>query len=102
MSNSEKQYKHTIIINKLNNQNQNDEEIENVISYISKRIYPIFKTNAQKDKFIDKNKDCIIESNRLIFKPLILEVIPNNKSDETLTNFYDDFKAIGEGKSNFY
>ena len=93
MSNSKKYYKHTII-NKLNNYNWNDEEIENVKNYISKRVYPFFKTNAQKDRFIDKYNDFIIENNKLIFKPLMLELIPNNKRDETLTNFMIILKLL--------
>ena len=27
----------------------------------------------------------------------MLEVIPNNKKDEILSNFYNNYKAIGEG-----
>ena len=44
MSNSKKYYKHTII-NKLNNYNWNDEEIENVKNYISKRVYSFLNLN---------------------------------------------------------
>ena len=42
MSNTKKYYKHTKIY-KLNNYNQNDEEIENVKSCILKRVYSFFK-----------------------------------------------------------
>ena len=32
----------------------------------------------------------------------MLKVIPNNKTDETLTNFHNIFKEIGAGKTNLY
>ena len=31
----------------------------------------------------------------------MLKVIPNNKRDEALTKFYNNFKAIGAGKITF-
>ena len=31
----------------------------------------------------------------------MFEVIPNNKRDDTLSNFYNDFKAIRAGKNYF-
>ena len=40
MSNSKKDYQHTII-NKINNYNWSDQEIDNVKIFISKRVYPI-------------------------------------------------------------
>ena len=71
-------------------------------NYILKRVYPFFKKYSQKDRFIDRYKDFIIKNNKLIFKFLVLEVIPTNKRDKSLTNFYHNFKAIGAGKINFY
>ena len=38
--------------------------------YISKRIYPLYKPNAQKQRVIEKFKNFIIENNKLVFKPL--------------------------------
>ena len=78
------------IINKLNNYNWNDEEIEKVKQYILNRVVPAFKTNFQRDRFIEKYKHFVVENNKLIYKPLNLEVIPNDKRDETLKAFYDD------------
>ena len=100
MSNLKKYYKHTII-NKLNNYNWNDEEIENVKNYISKRVYRFFKTNAQKDRFIDKYNDFNFKNNKLTFKLVMHEVIPKNKRDETLSNVYNDFKALKKEKYIF-
>jgi len=90
------------IINKLNNYNWSDEEIEKVKKYILNRVIPVFKTNFQRDRFIEKYKNFVVENNKLIYKPLNLEVIPNDKRDETLKNFYDNLKAIGAGKTSFY
>ena len=44
------------IINKLNDYNWNDEEIEKVKQYILNRVVPAFKTNFQRDRFIEKYK----------------------------------------------
>lgn len=90
------------IINKLNNYDWSDEQILIIKDYILKSVYPIFKTNAQKNRFIEKYKDFIIENNKLIFKPLNLEVIANNNIEITLKQFYDDYKTIGTGKVGFY
>ena len=90
------------IINKLNNYNWNDEEIEKVKQYILNKVLPSFKTNFQRDRFLEKYKHFVVENNKLIYKPLNLEVIPNDKRDETLKAFYDDLKAVGAGKTSFY
>ena len=90
------------IINKLNNYIWSDEEIDKVKQYLLNRTLPAFKTNFQRDRFIEKYKSFVVENNKLIYKPLNLEVIPNNKRDETLKAFYDDLKAIGAGKTSFY
>ena len=90
------------VINTLNNYNWNDENINNVKNYILNGWLPSFKTNYQKDKFIQRFKDFVIENDKIIYKPLNLEVVPNNKKDEILNEFYDGLKAIGSGKYNFY
>ena len=90
------------VINTLNNYNWNDENINNIKNYILNGWLPSFKTNYQKDKFIQRFKDFVIENDKIIYKPLNLEVVPNNKKDEILNEFYDGLKAIGSGKYNFY
>ena len=69
------------IINKLNNYNWSDEEINNVKQYILNKQLPLFNSNYQKTRFIEKYKNFIVEDNKLIYKPLNLEVIPDNKRD---------------------
>ena len=91
MNNSKIIFKYTIV-NKLHCYNWNNKEIERVKNNISERVY-------KKDIFIKKYKDFMIENNKLIFKPLMLEVNPNNKRNEIITNFYNDCKAIGSGKT---
>ena len=66
-----------------------------------KTCISIFQNKCKKDRFIDKYKDFNFKNNKLIFKTLILEVVPNKKIDETLKKFYNDFKALGAGKINF-
>ena len=90
-------YKH-IIINKLNNYDWSDEQIEIVKNYILNGVLP----SQKKKRFIEKYKDFVVENNKIIYKPLNLEVIPNDKKEETLKRFYDEFKAIGSGKVSFY
>ena len=88
----------TIIINKLNNYDWSDEQIERVKQYLLYGTLPNYKTK----RFIEKYKDFEVKENKIFFKPLNLEVIPNDKKQQTLKNFYDDFKAIGNGKVAFY
>ena len=88
------------IINKFNNYDWSD--LQPIKDYLLKGIFPRFRTNAQRYRFIQKYKDFIVKNNKIIYKPLNLEVIPNDKKDETLKDFYDGFKASGTGKTNFY
>ena len=90
------------LLNKLNNYDWSDEQIEIIKSYINTKTLPQFRTNALKNRFIEKYKDFIVENNKLIYEPLHLEVIPDDKRDETLQKFYDGFKAVGSGKVGFY
>ena len=70
-----------------------------------KTCISFFLKNTQKHRFIDKYKDFIsennINNNKLIFKPLMLQVLPNNKTDITLSIFYNDFKGLGAGKISY-
>ena len=43
-----------------------------------------------------------MENDKIIYQPLHLEVIPDDKIEETLKQYYDDFKAIGNGKEALY
>ena len=90
------------LLNKLNNYDWSNEQIEIIKNYITTKRLPQFRTNALRDRFIEKYKDFIVENNKLVYEPLHLEVIPNDKRDETLKQFYDDYKAIGTGKVGFY
>ena len=90
------------LLNTLNNYDWSNEQIEIIKNYINNKVLPQFKTNALRARFIEKYKDFIVENNKLIYEPLHLQVIPNDKRDETLKSFYDDYKAIGTGKVGFY
>ena len=86
------------LLNTLNNYDWSDDQIEIVKRYILNGVLP----SQKKKRFIEKYKDFVVENNKIIYKPLNLEVIPNDKRDETLQRFYDEFKAIGSGKVSFY
>ena len=86
------------LLNTLNNYDWSDEQIEIVKNYILNGVLP----SQKKKRFIEKYKDFEVKDNKIFYKPLNLEVIPNDKKDETLKRFYDDFKAIGNGKVSFY
>ena len=68
------------IINKFNNYDWSD--LQPIKDYLLKGIFPRFRTNAQRYRFIQKYKDFIVKNNKIIYKPLNLEVIPNDKKDE--------------------
>ena len=86
------------LLNTLNNYDWSDEQIQIVKSYILNGVLPSHKIK----RFIEKYKDFEVKDNKIFYKPLNLEVIPNNKRDKTLKRFYDEFKAIGSGKISFY
>ena len=88
----------TLIINKLNNYNWNDEEIEKVKQYLLYNTLP--RLNSKR--FIEKYKDFELRDNKIYFTPLNLEVVPNDNKQQVLKDFYDDFKAIANGKTAFY
>ena len=60
------------------------------------------QNKCAKKQILERYKDFDIENNKLIFKPLMLNVIPNNKIDESLSNFYNNFKAKVAGKQNLH
>jgi DNA-directed RNA polymerase beta subunit len=97
-------YNKRTLINTLNNLNWSDDNIILIKKeYFINRTLPYYiNTNYKRNRFTDRFKDFEIKDNKIYFKPLNLEVIPNDKKEETLKNFYDNFNAIGNGKINFY
>ena len=87
-----------IIINKLNNYKWNNDNIELVKNYLLNGDLP----RIRKKRFQEKYQDFVMENDKIIYQPLNLEVIPDDKIEETLKNYYDDFKAIGNGKEALY
>lgn len=96
-------YNKRTLINTLNNLDWSDDNIILIKEYLINRTLPYYiNTNYKRNRFTDRFKDFEIKDNKIYFKPLNLEVIPNDKKEETLKNFYDEFNAIGNGKINFY
>ena len=80
------------LINTLNNLNWSDDNIILIKEYLINRTLPYYiNTNYKRNRFTDRFKDFEIKDNKIYFKPLNLEVIPNDKKEETLKNFYNDF-----------
>jgi hypothetical protein len=77
------------IINKFNNYDWSD--LQPIKDYLLNGILPRFRTNALKNRFIEKYKDFIVKNNKIYYKPLNLEVIPSDQRDKTLKDFYDGF-----------
>ena len=88
----------TMIINKLNNYNWSDEQIDIVKEYLLYNTLPRYNSK----RFIEKYKDFEVRDNKIYFTPLNLEVVPNDNKQQVLKDFYDDFKAIANGKTAFY
>ena len=88
------------LIQKLNNYFPNDEIIDIVKKYYySKTIPPEIKN---KNRFVDKYKNFVVEDNKLIYKPLNLEVVYKSNIDEVLEEEYNKNDVIGKGIKNFY
>ena len=91
-------YYKNIVINKFNNYDWSNEQIDIVKEYLLYNTLPRYNSK----RFIEKYKDFEVRDNKIYFTPLNLEVVPNDKKEETLKDFYDDFKAIANGKTAFY
>ena len=90
------------IINKLNNYDWNDKQIELIKDYAINNVIPNLKTKALRTRFVEKYKDFIVDDDKLRYKSIYLEVIPNSKREETIQKFYNEFKSLGTGKVGLY
>lgn len=88
------------IIQKLNNIFPNDEIIDIVKHYIITQTIPDEIEN--KKRFIQKYKNFIVDNDKLIYKPLNLEVVYKSNIDKILEDEYNKNDVIGKGIKNFY
>jgi hypothetical protein len=90
---------------KLNNYGYSDENIEKVKTYLRTRILPDSIDNSDKKKrFLSKwEKDFKIVNDKLVYIPLNLIVIPDDKRNDILLKIYKDLKqGVGQGIDMFY
>ena len=89
----------------LNNYGYSNESITMVKEYLRSRVIPESINNSGKRKrFLAKwEKDFKIENNKLIYIPLKLEVVPDDKRYEVLLKIYKNLKTgVGQGITMFY
>jgi hypothetical protein len=89
----------------LNNYGYSNESIAMVKEYLRTREIPESINNSGKRKrFLAKwEKDFKLENNKLIYIPLKLEVVPNDKRYEVLLKIYKNLKTgVGQGITMFY
>ena len=90
---------------KLNNYGYTDQSLADVKSYLQSQALPeSLDMTQKKTRFIKKwGKDWENQSDKLIYKPLNLTVVPDDERDEVLKTIYEDIKqGVGQGISLFY
>ena len=88
----------------LNNHGYSDEQIANVKEYLEiKKLPPHVNKGAKTRRFIEKWTDFKIVNEKLIYIPLNLEVVPDDKRNEILLEVYKDLRqGPGQGIDMFY
>ena len=79
--------------------------IENIILYIRSggTKLPIDLDQRQRDRFIEKySNDFSIDRDKLIYKPLNLEVVPEEEKTIRLEEIFSSPESIGKGINNFH
>jgi hypothetical protein len=82
-----------------------DASLAEIMDYLRTKVVPAsMDTTAKKRRFIQKwSKDWEIKSVKLIYSPLNLTVVPNDKRNDVLKSIYEDIKqGPGQGISLFY
>ena len=89
----------------LNNFNYSDESIKQVKEYLRTRKLPESLDNSGKKKrFLAKwEKDFKIENDKLVYSPLNLTVVPDDKRNDVLKKIYEDItQGPAQGIDTFY
>jgi hypothetical protein len=89
----------------LNNFNYSDESIKQVKEYLRTRILPESLDNSGKKKrFLAKwEKNFKIENDKLVYSPLNLIVVPDDKRNDVLKKIYEDItQGPAQGIDLFY
>jgi hypothetical protein len=75
------------------------------MNYLRTKVVPAsMDTTAKKRRLIQKwSKDWEVKIGKLIYTPLNLTVVPDNKRNDVLNSIYEDIKqGPGQGISLFY
>jgi hypothetical protein len=90
---------------KLNNYGFSDKSISNVKTYLATQTLPaLLNTSQKRTRFKQKwSKDWEVRSNKLVYKPLNLTVVPDGERNTVLKGIYEDIKqGVGQGIDLFY
>ena len=81
-----------------------EENIKNIVSFVTKSILPPhIKTEKQKKRFEKLYKDFVINKQGILtYEPKNLVVVPPNAVEKTLEQFYGESEALGKGQNNWY
>ena len=92
-------------LRKLNHLDFSQENINELINFISKKIVPTFiKTQQQLKTYQDKYKDFTYDSKTrmLCYEPTGQLVIPSDSKQQVLEKMYEQDTALGKGQNNWY
>ena len=83
---------------KLNNYGYSDEDIEEVKNYLTNQELPNkIDTNVKAKRYDEKWNQFEIRDNKLFYKKLDLEVVPNNERNEKMKDLYEN-EITGPGR----
>ena len=93
----------TQIYRKLNLLDYSDKNLKIVKEYLSNGTIPAEFKEKKTERFINHYKDFKLEGDDIIYTPLNLLVVPENKREEILKEIYNDpNQGIGLGIQSFY
>ena len=97
-------YERSLIL-KLNNYGYNDKQIEEVKDFLKDRnqIPEHLDTNAKMQRFYDKWSQFMIKDDKLFYKKLNLEVIPDDERESKMKEMYENnITGVSRGITMFY
>jgi IS30 family transposase len=90
---------------KLNNYGFSDKSISDVKNYLATQSLPVsLNTSQKRTRFIQKwSKDWEVRSNKLVYTPLNLTVVPDGERNTVLKSIYEDItQGVSQGIDMFY
>jgi hypothetical protein len=93
------------LYNKYNNYGYSDKSLDDINTYLATQKLPVSLDTKEKRKhFIEKwNKDWEVRSNKLVYTPLNLTVVPDGERNTILKGIYEDItQGVSQGIDLFY